>query len=257
MNLDILNIFNDADLLAVIALTLRTFAVIISLPTGDGLQMLPRIFISLCFALALLPAVEGVNDISYGALIFEFLIGLLIAAPLRFVVESSEMFGEIIDTARGQTIGSIVDPINGQQGSDMASVMRLGMLVFAINLGAFDSAVEALAASYKAVPLGGLFAEEILSQYQSLFEVAFQQAVSVITTSLSFSASWLVAYLVIDISSGMLAKVVQGVQFTSTATVLKMAVTFILFLNLSLDSKELGGLVGRFLPREIFSDYLR
>jgi flagellar biosynthesis protein FliR len=220
------------DVLGIAGITARTFGMLISLPTGDGLQTLPRLFIAVCFACALAPVVPLNAEFSLYRLAPEFLIGLLIAAPLRFLAEATEMFGELIDTARGQTIGSVVDPLNGQQGSDMATIMRLAMVVLAIHLGAFDRCVEAIRDSYVAMPLGGGFV------YESVLTSVLRQGVSIISVALSFSSVWLVAYLVTDIAAGVMAKVTQGLQFTSTSTVIKMILTFILFMNLCSDPSE-------------------
>ncbi len=221
------------DVLGIAGIAARTFGMLISLPTGDGLQTLPRLFIAVCFACALAPAVPMASEISVYRLAPEFLIGLLIAAPLRFLAEASEMFGELIDTARGQTIGSVVDPLNGQQGSDMATIMRLAMVVLAIHLGAFDRCVEAVRDSYAVLPLGGAL------MYESILSSVLKQGVAIISVALSFSSVWLVAYLVTDIATGVMAKVAQGLQFTSTATVIKMILTFILFMNLCANPSEI------------------
>ncbi len=216
----------SVDVLGVAGITARTFGMLISLPTGDGLQSLPRLFIAICFALALAPVVTMDSGASLIRLGPEFLIGVLIAAPARFLAEAAEMFGELIDTARGQTIGSVVDPLNGQQGSDMATIMRLAMVVVAIHLGAFDSCVEALKASYDVLPLGGS------PLYYDALSTIIRRGVAIVGLSLSFSSVWLVAYLLIDIATGIMAKVSHGLQFTSSAVILKTILTFILFINL-------------------------
>jgi flagellar biosynthesis protein FliR len=125
----------------------------------------------------------------------------------------------------------------------MATIIRLAMLVLAINIGAFDRAIEALVASYQMVPVGGVALNILKDGYHGALEVLLKQAISIATISLSFSASWLAAYLVIDIAMGLLAKVVQGVQFTSTATVLKMVITCVLFINLAANPRELIDLI--------------
>lgn len=225
------------DILGIAGMSARTFGMLISLPTGDGLQMLPRLFIAICFACALAHGMDSPEQFSWYQLAPEFLIGLLIGAPVRFLAEASEMFGELIDTARGQTIGSVVDPLNGQQGSDMATVIRLGMVVLAIHLGAFDSCVRALHLSYLAVPLGApLLYDEMLTSL-------LRQGIAIVGAALSFSSAWLVAYLVTDIATGVLAKVSQGLQFTSTATVIKMVLTIVLFFNLITNPTQLGALI--------------
>jgi len=227
------------DVLGIAGITARTFGMMISLPTGDGLQTLPRLFIAVCFACALAPAMPAAPDFSWYRLAPEFIIGLLIAAPVRFLAEASEMFGELIDTARGQTIGSVVDPLNGQQGSDMATIARVAMVTFAIHLGAFDRSVEALRQSYVALPLGGALL------YESVLSSVLRQGLSIVGVALSFSSVWLVAYLVTDMATGLLSKVTQGINFTSTGTVVKMVLTFVLLLNLWLNPQELYSFVAQ------------
>lgn len=223
----------SVDVLGAVGITARTFGMLISLPTGDGLQSLPRLFVAVCFAFALAPVIPINSGFSLFYLGPEFLTGLLIAAPLRFLAEAGEMFGELIDTARGQTIGSVVDPLNGQQGSDMATIMRLAMVVVAIHLGAFDSCVEALKVSYEALPLGGVLL------YHDMLTSILRQGIAIVCVALSLSSAWLVAYLVIDIATGIMAKVSQGLQFTSSATILKMIITFILLINLFGNPREI------------------
>lgn len=227
------------DVLGIAGITARTFGMLISLPTGDGLQILPRLFIAVCFACALAPTVPVDSGFSMLRLAPEFLIGLVIAAPLRFLAEAAEMFGELIDTARGQTIGSVVDPLNGQQTSDMATITRLAMVTLAIHLGAFDRCVEALKVSYVAVPLGGMLI------YDGVLTSILRQGVAIVGVALSLSAVWMAAYVVTDIASGVLAKAIQGLQFTSTATVIKMVLTFILLLNVVVHPKEICSIVVR------------
>lgn len=227
------------DVLSIAGITARTFGMLISLPTGDGLQTLPRLFIAVCFACALAPAMPVSPEFSLFQLAPEFIIGLLIAAPIRFMAEAGEMFGELIDTARGQTIGSVVDPLNGQQGSDMATIVRLAIVTFAIHLGAFDHCVEALKHSYTVLPLGGALL------YDGVLYSILRQGIAIVGVALSFSSVWLVAYLVTDMATGVLAKVTQGIYFTSTATVVKMVLTFILLLNLWASPKEIYSFVAQ------------
>jgi flagellar biosynthetic protein FliR len=205
----------------------RIFGLFVGLPLGDALQAVPRLFISILFAFALGTSAKVSECSSLLVLIPEFVAGLIIAAPVRFLTESAEMFGELLDTARGQTIGSIVDPLNQQQSSDMATFSRLVVLNVAIQLGLFDRAICAVLESYEVLPAGTLFSSDI-----DLFSLAIG-SVSVVAIALRFSAVWLVAYLITDITSALLAKVSHGLNFTSLATVLKMALTFILLLNLT------------------------
>jgi flagellar biosynthesis protein FliR len=236
------------DVLGIAGITARTFGMLVSLPTAEGLQTLPRLFIAVCFAQALAPNITQQGDSTLYRIGVEFMIGLLISAPLRFLAEAAAMFGELIDTARGQTISSVVDPLNGQQGSDMSTLARLAMITLAIHLGAFDRCVEAIRTSYDALPMGAALL------YDDLLSSIFRQGVAIVAVALSFCSAWLVAYLVTDIATGIMAKVSQGLQFTSTATIIKMIVTFILLLNLLITPREISAFIIRHTraPIELF-----
>jgi flagellar biosynthesis protein FliR len=214
------------DVLGVVGVAARAFGLLVALPTGEALSTLPRLFIAVCFALALAPVVEPSVAFAWPHLLLEFIIGLMLAMPARFLAEAGEMFGEVLDTARGQTIGSVVDPLNGQQVSDMATLIRLGIVVLVVSLGGLDVCVRSLGHSFGAFPLGG----DGLPNMQ-VAEI-LQRGLATVSAALSISSVWLFGYLLTDIGAGLLSKVVQGLCFTSTATVVKMVLTFILFILL-------------------------
>jgi flagellar biosynthesis protein FliR len=220
-------------LIAISSVAARIFGVLVLLPFGDALNTVPRLFIAFLLAIALGPIDTEVLQWSAISFVSDFIIGLLIASPIRILTESAEMFGELIDTARGQTIGSIVDPLNGQQSSDMAAFSRLAVVNLAVYLGALDRGVTAVAESYKLLPSGSLLASRL-----SLIELAVNGA-SMVGVALRFSSVWMVAYLITDIATALLAKVSSGQNFTSGGTVLKMTLTFVLLLNLLENPTEL------------------
>jgi flagellar biosynthesis protein FliR len=125
-----------------------------------------------------------------------------------------------------------MDPLNGQQVSDMASLLRVGATVLVINLGGFDRAVEAVRLSYEAIPVSGFYADE------TLLRTVAHSGLGLVTGACSLSCVWLLAYLVSDISAAILARVTQGLSFTSTSSIVKMVLTFILFSNLLFHPSE-------------------
>jgi flagellar biosynthesis protein FliR len=220
-------------LISITSVAARIFGVLVLLPFGDALNTVPRLFIAFLLAVALGPIETDALQWSAISFVSDFIIGLLIASPILILTESAEMFGELIDTARGQTIGSIIDPLNGQQSSDMATFSRLVVVNLAVYLGALDRGVTAVAESYKLLPGDNLFASRL-----SLIELAVNGA-SMVGVALRFSAAWMVAYLITDIATALLAKVSSGQNFTSSGTVVKMALTFILLLSLLENPTEL------------------
>lgn len=151
------------------------------------------------------------------------------------------MFGELLDTARGQTIGSVVDPLNGQQNSDMASIARLGVVALALHMGALELMMETLKRSYILFPLGGeLLAEDLLLD-------TVRRGFALIGVAIGFSTIWLVAYLMIDLVCAMFSKMVQGMYFTSTAGVAKLVITMFLLTNLLAEPHELREIIDQYV----------
>lgn len=231
----------SGEAIAIAAISARCFGVLVCLPIADGIQHLPRLFIAILFALALSqgsPAPEGYTLFWLGP---EFLIGVLIAAPLRFAAEAGHMFGELIDTARGQLMSSVIDPLNGPQVSDMAAIARLAVVALALHLGALEMCVESLKYSYELYPLDN----------QMVFEDGIadvlRRAFALLKAAVGLASVWFVSYVAIDIIAALLAKVMQGLSFGSAATIAKMVVTLLLFLNLVAEPQELAEVVKRYV----------
>ena len=228
------------DLASLLAITARGFGMLISLPTGEALGTLPRLFIAICFSAALTPTTYTSLEFSWYIIVAEFVFGLILAAPVRFIADGAEMFGEVVDTARGQTIGSVIDPLNGQQVSDMATIMRLSAVVLAIQFGGLEQMILALRQSQPNLLFGAidLNSEVVVG--------LFRKGLSISGTMLALASVWLVAYLIIDIVCAACARVSQGLQFTSLSTLLKMIATFVLLLNIANQPGELYTLIVRY-----------
>ena len=150
------------------------------------------------------------------------MLGLLIGAPLRFVSDAAEMFGELVDSARGQTIGAVVDPLNGQSPSDLAAVCRTGAVGLALSLGALDELVRSLAHSFEIFPAGswlkGVEGADALARW----------GLAVVGVSLKIAAIFFGAFVMVDLVAGIAARLLKGVQFVTVSAIAKAALTFFL-----------------------------
>lgn len=225
--------------LPLVAAAARTFGIMVGLPFGDSLQMTSRLFVATLWGAALVPQYEWFVSVSPVKCGCEFLIGLLLAMPLRLLIESAAMFGELLDTGRGQTLSSIVDPLNGQQVSDLTTVMRVGVAALAVYLGALEHLVALARDSYVMLPFGGTSLD--LAHLMSVMRVG----ISIIETSVLLSSAWLIGYLLCDLVCALLSKVLQGVSFSTTGALAKLVITGALLLNLLRDTSGWGELVQR------------
>lgn len=223
------------DGMTLVALSMRAFGFFLSLPFGDALNTLPRFFLSV--GLAFLTAstlTEGV-EVSTPSLIVEFAVGFLLGAPLRFIVDVSESVGELIDTARGQTISAIIDPLHGQGASDLAVLARSGATFFALSSGALEISVRGFARAARALPPGGVLLNE------NLILGVCRSGIAIVTEGLVIASVWLGAFLLVDCVCAFASKLLSGLSFTQAGGLLKMAITF-LFGTFLLQEGAYGGI---------------
>ena len=209
------------------ACAFRCFGFIISLPFGEALHTLPRFFLAAGLSASLCPVAIVSEEVTSLALIFNFAIGFMLGAPLRFVADVSEMIGELIDTARGQTLSSVIDPLHGQGGSDLAIIAKNGAVVCAISFGALEVSLGGLLRSCEVIPLGIVHIDESFAQ-------GLARSLSfVVIEGFRVCAVWMGAFLLIDIVCAFCSRLLSGLSFTQAGGVVKMVVTFLLVVVLA------------------------
>lgn len=212
----------DGEILLVCALAARCFGVFICLPFGETMNTVPRVCLSVAWGVALRNSVAPHNDLSALSCLWEFASGVLVGAPLRLVPDVAEMVGELIDSARGQTIASVNDPLGSQVSSDLASVCRTGVVALAVHLGAFEVMLKELRASYQIFPLGtpwvGIGYAESLAHW----------SIALAGSAFGIASAWLASFLMVDIVAASAARLVKGLQFSLIASAVKCLLTFIL-----------------------------
>ena len=213
--------------LVYVSCALRCFGFIISLPFGETLQSFPRFFLAVGLGIALEPVAHVSSEITPITCMVDFVVGFMLGAPLRFIADVSEMVGELIDTARGQTISAVIDPLHGQGGSDLSIIAKNGAVVCALSLGALDVSLEGLARSVQVIPLGGAHVDESFAQ-------GLARSLSfLVVEGLRICAVWMGAFLLIDIICAFCSRLLSGLSFSQSAGVLKMVVTFLLIVVLA------------------------
>ena len=206
------------------ALALRCFGFIISLPLGEALSTFPRFLLAVGLAVALHPVALVSGELSAISLVVEFVIGFVLGAPLRFVVDVSEMVGELIDTSRGQTISAVLDPLHGQGNSDLAVLAKNAAVVCSLTVGALEISLGGLARSVSVIPIGTLLHNEALVQG------LLKATTFLVVEGMRICAVWVGAFLLIDLGCSIASRLISGLSFSQSGGVLKMIVTFVLLM---------------------------
>lgn len=217
----------------------RVFGALVGLPIGDGLQLLPRLCLSVLCGVVIAPGVPHLYASSLLMLPADFGIGYMLAVPSRCMGEVAAMFGEILDTGRGQTLAAIVDPLNGQQVSDLTTVTRLGVIALVISLGGIEAALTAVRISFEGPPTSGLLLES-----QALMGI-LQTSIALAGSALHLASIWLLAFLLVDIGCACMAKVAHGLSFSNTAAVAKLIAACFLLLEVTRYGDRFAARIGR------------
>lgn len=229
------------------ALALRSFGFLLSLPFGELLTIVPRFFLAVGLGVILQPESGDSGGVDEITLIFEFVIGFLLGAPLRLLSDVGEMLGEVIDGARGQTISAVLDPLNGQGASDLATIVRSAAVVLAVWEGAIEVSLQGLAESVRRNPPG------IWAISPSLALEILDVCGSALLKGFQIGAIWFGAFLMIEVICAIASRLVVGLSFSHTSHLVKSLVTFILLAILLArgESGILAAFVEGCLPRSL------
>jgi type III secretion protein T len=146
----------------------------------------------------------------------------------------SEMVGELIDTARGQMISAVMDPLHGHGVSDLATLAKLSSVVVALMCGALEIVVSALVRSVEVLPIGSP------AHDASLIHGVLWSGAFLLGEGMRLCAVWVGAFLVIDIVCSILSRVVNGLTFCQAAVILKLLAAFLLLLVFVLQGDQLS-----------------
>jgi type III secretion protein T len=245
------------NLLPVIAIAfLRPLGVLLIMPTFSSGVLggaLTRNAIVLMIALLVLPThshwpalVQSSPDLSHYIWIScsELAIGMIIGFCAAIPFWMLDMAGFLIDTLRGASIASVLNPLLGQQSSPFGILFsQIFTLIFFL-CGGCDTLIETICSSYLALPPGTAirFGEEQLAFIAQQWQLMY-------VLCLRFSMPALVVILLVDMALGLVNRSAQqlNVFFLSMpiksaavllALILCVGFAFQLPLNESLQLKQ-------------------
>jgi flagellar biosynthetic protein FliR len=138
----------------------------------------------------------------------EILIGLSVGLVASFAFRAAEAAGRLIDVLRGAAMAEVLVPTSDERASPVGALyVMLATLVF-LELGGVARMLEALLASYDAVPLAGGLTAASLRAAASVVVVASAKLLEV---ALALAAPVVVALWLTDLALGMVARVAPQV----------------------------------------------
>ena len=138
----------------------------------------------------------------------EILVGFGVGLVVSFAFRAAEAAGRLVDTLRGASMAEVLVPTSDERASPMGALyVLLATLVF-FELGGVPRLLEALLASYDAVPLAGAVTPATLRAAASVVIVASARLIEV---ALALAAPVVVALWLTDVALGMIARVAPQV----------------------------------------------
>lgn len=231
----------DISLAALILIFFRAVGFLALLPLGDRLGgSVRKIVLALMLAFVCIGNADQKVVVSGFGVVTEFLVGLVLCLPCALLINCSEMLGEMFDTGRGQTIGSIYDPLTGSSSSVMSRFARYYVWAVLLAAGGFEYLIGGFAASFQVLPVASLPFDALAAFGGRMMSLILQMLSGLLIVYLS----WAILYLLVDTAAAFWARVMPQVPFFSEVFQLKSYLAFAALIILT-NYGEIGGLLIR------------
>jgi flagellar biosynthetic protein FliR len=156
-----------------------------------------------------------------GMMVVQLLVGGAFSFALGAVFAAVEAAGSLTDLVAGFSYGSIIDPVNGNQGGVMSSLYGLVGTALFIAIGGDAWALRGLARTFTLVPLSKA------PQISSLASGVEQAFGTIFIAALEVAAPVLLALLITDIAFGMVSRVVPQLNVFAVGFPMKVGVALL------------------------------
>ncbi|HXD67360.1 MAG TPA: flagellar biosynthetic protein FliR [Solirubrobacteraceae bacterium] len=156
-----------------------------------------------------------------GMIVVQVLVGLAFAFAVGMVLTAIEAAGALTDMVAGFSYGSVVDPVNGNQGGTMTNLYSLVGLAMFIAIGGDAWTLRGLQKTFDLVPLTKA------PQIASLTSGVEQAFATIFVSAVEVCAPVILALLITDVAFGMIAKVVPQVNIFGVGFPMKVGVAML------------------------------
>ena len=209
-----------------------------------GSSRIPRrvkVMLALVLAMSVTPAIDGPRDLPESTwaltagIAGEMAFGLAMGMIQSFVFIAAQWAGEMIGQQMGFNLSEVFDPQFGAQGSLVGDMYFMLTLVVFLSVGGHHAMLLGVRDSFLALPLLSLHVND------SLFEtlIGFFQGATILAARLA--APMLVTMLVVDLSLGLVGKIMPQLNVMAVGLSLRSALgMLVVILGLGLTSNVIG-----------------
>ena len=218
---------------AIPAIFMRVLGMISLLPLGTSAFHFNRhLLLALAISVFLAPSYPISEACSIYQLCIEFALGVVMTLPCSLMLDATQMFGNLIDTGRGQNLSVIYDPVKGNSSNALGILFSNYTFALLVTGGLFTIIVSAADQSLVIMPIAKLTHINFGSQGQVILQIIAQ----IISATFSFFLILAVLYVLIDCGILLLGRVLIFHGFVSETFQLKsFSVFVVLVLLIELD----------------------
>jgi flagellar biosynthesis protein FliR len=162
------------------------------------------------------------DGVQLGELIVEgMLVGLAFAFTLSILLAAVESAGSFIDVTSGFSYGSLINPLNGENGAVISRYYGMfGTMIFLV-IGGDAWTIRGLGRTFELVPLtAGPRIGSLIGGAEQVFSTVF-------TSAIEIAAPVLIALLITDVAFGIVSRVVPQLNVFAVGFPTKVAVALL------------------------------
>lgn len=171
----------------------------------------------LAFILPVVPDLVTVSSLSG-----DFAIGVLLGLPTALCLSFAGQYGELIDVVRGQTLGSILDPLSRASVAPLAMLYRYWLWTTLLAGGLLTGLLKNISDSLKTIPATYLFRANLPELGEKIVDAAVAQFQLVAVAI----APVIIAVIGVELVLMALTKLVPQVNLQGEGFLLKMLAVF-------------------------------
>jgi flagellar biosynthesis protein FliR len=148
----------------------------------------------------------------------EVFVGVIMGFTLNIVFQGISFAGLLVGRDMGLAMSSMFDPVSGDDGNIVATILSMAAVIVFILINGHHFVVQSLSYSFTVIPIGGFAVTE------SAYELIVKYSGSIFVLSVKIASPLIVAYFLIHLASGIIARVSPSFQVFFVLIPLKIGV---------------------------------
>ena len=180
-----------------------------------------RFILSVLLGVSAVSQVQLNSDPNIVSYLVNFMAGFIIVFPVILLIQAADLWGDLFESLRGQTVGNIADPLFQGETSHIAIMSKSLIWIGLISVGLFEF----------------LFAQFLKSFNLSVLDISLWQKsillfAEVLSAAMKLAVPFAVLFLVVELLGIFSAKLLPGVSLITEIFTVKMFLGFLGFLSI-------------------------